>query len=395
MDFKQKITRWNCILIRIKILHLITDLDTGGAEVMLTKLVSYMNKARFTNVVVSMTDNGTLGNKIEQMGIKLYTLKMTRGVPNPLSLYKFYKIIQAEKPDIIQTWLYHADLLGYLITRLYRKPLIWNIRCSDMNLNKYSFLTRLVLKFCIEFSSYPASVIVNSYTGKGAHESLGYRPRQWRILPNGFELERFQLNPSSANKMRTELGIGEDVFVIGLVGRDDPMKDYNNLVQAAGNIIDKIKIDTKILFVLAGRGLNKDNKELMQLLFRYEVTSYFYLLGEHNNIPELMTIFDLFCSSSLSEGFPNVIGEAMAAGIPCVVTDAGDSALIVGDTGKVVPVASPIDLSQAIIFFYEIGNMARREMGMRARKRIEDNFDIRDIASQYEKVYEETMLCVE
>ncbi|MFZ5652554.1 MAG: glycosyltransferase [Bacillota bacterium] len=373
----------------IKIFHLITDLETGGSEMMLFKLISFMNLNDFSNVVVSMTDEGTLGNKFKDLGIPVYTLDMSRGIPSPFAMLRLLRILWEERPSVLQTWLYHADLLGLLAGKLAGVPcILWNLRCSDMDMSHYSRLSSLVMSILARLSSLPQGVIVNSMAGKRFHEGLGYRPRRWELLPNGFDIERFRPDSESRVIFRRELGLSEDALLIGLVARFDPMKDHSTFLQAAGKLVKKLS-GTEIHFVLAGRGVDHQNKEIMGMVKGLNIESNVHLLGERTDISFITAAFDIASSSSYTEGFPNVIGEAMACGVPCVVTDAGDSGILVGDTGKVVPPKDPLALAEALEELVMIGAEGRKALGLAARHRIVDNYSLPAIVSKYEELYRE------
>jgi glycosyltransferase involved in cell wall biosynthesis len=372
----------------LKILHLITDLETGGAEMMLLKLVQGMNKSEFQNVVVSMMDGGTLGPELEKTGVPVYCLSMKRGGISPVYVLRLLRIIRQEKPDIIQTWLYHADLLGTITARILKVPVIWNLRCADMDLRKYSRLTSFVVRLCTCLSSYPQAIIVNSEAGKEVHGLMGYRPRQWARIPNGFDISRFRPDETSGIRIKNELNIPNGSIVIGIVARDDPMKDLNNFIETANVLLCRLKDKHQVCFLMVGRGISDGNERLKRAITEGNMP-YFRLLGERNDVPELMCAMDIYCSSSVSEGFPNVIGEAMASGVPCVVTDAGDSAIIVGDTGRVVPVKTPEALADACLELINMPVQERLELGKRARERIERNFNLPVVISRYEDLYME------
>jgi glycosyltransferase involved in cell wall biosynthesis len=372
----------------IKIMHLITDLDTGGGEMMLLKLLQTINLSSFKNVVVSMMDLGTLGSQIESMGIPVYTLNMQRGIPNPLAFTKLLRIIRNEQPTLLQTWLYHADLMGVLAGTIKGIPVIWNVLCADIDLSKYSFMTSVVFSCCKRLSDKPVAVIVNSTAGLSFHQSLGYNPRSWQVIPNGFDINLFHPNGNARKEFRRELGLSQDSILIGIVARDDPMKDLPNFIYAGG-ILLKESITNDIHFIMVGRGINQNNQELNSLIENNGWGERFHLLGERGDIPMIMAALDTFCLSSLSEGFPTVIGEAMACGVPCVVTDAGDSAVIVGDTGKVVPVKNPEALATACLDLINMTAPERLELGKRARERIEQNFNLPVVVARYEDLYRE------
>lgn len=371
----------------IKILHLITDLSTGGAEMMLYKLLSRMDNSRFQNIVVSLTDKGTLGRSIEDMGIPVFTLGMHRKLPNPMGLLRLLRILRKENPRVLQTWLYHADLLGLLGGRLAHVPaIVWNLRCTDADSRHYSKLSAFIVYILAKLSTLPSTVLVNSKAGLRMHETLGYRPQRWLLVPNGFDLDRFCPDPEARIKLRHELDLQGDTILIGLVARYDAMKDHTTFLDAASLLV---KDYPDVHFILAGRGVDYNNSELTNIITSLGIEKNIHLLGERRDIPHITAALDIASSSSYGEGFPNVVGEAMACGVPCVVTDVGDSALLVGDTGRLVPPKSPCSLFEAWHELIEMGQEERRRLGIAARCRIRENFSLSSIVAQYEKLYEE------
>jgi glycosyltransferase involved in cell wall biosynthesis len=373
----------------IKLMHLINDLDTGGAETMLYKLVSRMDNSRFTNVVISMTDLGKFGGKMINKGIPVYTLGMRRGVPNPIGLLRLLRIVRQEKPLILQTWLYHADLIGLLAGKLIHIPVMWNLRCSNMNMQYYSKLSAIVIKLLRKLSSFPQAVLTNSESGKKLHQKLGFSPRRWVVIPNGFDLDFFHPDPDARKTFREKLGLSQKSILIGLIARFDPMKDHNTFLRAAFSLLKKYE---DVHFILVGENINEKNNRLVKLIKSSGKEKNFYLLGQRDDIPYIMAALDIHTiSSTFGEGFSNVIGEAMACGIPCVVTNVGDSALIVQETGKVVPPNDPEAVASAWSELIEVGHYERQKLGELARQRIKENFNVSKIVFQYEKVYEEIM----
>lgn len=369
-----------------KIIHLITDLDTGGAEMMLLKLLAHMDGERFANVVISLTDRGTLGEQIAALGVPVFTLGMRRGLPNPLGIGRLVRLLRQEKPDILQTWLYHADLLGTISSRLVHVPtLCWNIRCSDMDMSRYSRLSRLVLHILAGLSGCPDIVIVNSEAGRRLHETLRYSPRRWEIVPNGFDLNRFHPDPAARQSLREKLDVPPDTVLIGLVARYDPMKDHQTFLEAAG-LLARQRDDAH--FVLVGRGASQHNPQLAELIDALKLEGRVHLLDERSDIPRIMAALDILAlSSAFGEGFPNVVGEAMACGIPCVATDVGDAASIIGETGIVVQPRDPAGMADAWKQLIEMPDAERQALGKDARRRVERLFSIESIVGRYQSLY--------
>lgn len=372
----------------VKVLHLITGLGTGGAETMLAKLIANMDGRRFRTLVVSMTGHGVLGPRIEAVGVSVLSLGMARGVPDPRALFRFVALLRRESPDVLQTWLYHADLLGLIAWRLAgAQSIVWNLRCSDMDMTRYSRLSRYIPWLLARLSSYPAAVIANSSAARSAHERLGYRPHRWEIIPNGFELDRFRPEPSARERLRRELRVPGDAVLIGLPARFDPMKDTATFVAAAA---DLAQANGTVHFLLIGRGHDPTNRNLVDLIAPSGIGDRVHLLGERHDMPRVLAGLDIVTlSSAFGEGFPNVLGEAMACGVPCVSTDVGDAAGIIGDTGVVVPRRDPAALSVAWRSLLDVGPDGRARLGTAARLRIAENYALPAIVARYEALYAE------
>jgi glycosyltransferase involved in cell wall biosynthesis len=376
----------------IKIVHLITGLQVGGAEIMLYKLLSRMDAERFHNIVVCMTDEGQVADWIRRLGIDVHALRMRRGRPSMGAVLRMVRLLWRERPAILQTWLYHADLLGLLTARLAGCPrIVWNIRSSNLEMYGHKRLLRYTFRTCARLSSHPDAIIVNSVAGRRDHRRIGYHPRAWVLIPNGFDTERFRPDPR-ARCLRSELGLSSDTFLIGLVARFDPLKDHATFLRAA-SIFHCCR--PEVHFVLAGRDVDSGNPAIARLVEQGKLTGAVHLLGERRDVPRLTAGLDVATSCSVSEGFPNAVGEAMASAVPCVVTDVGDSALLVGDTGLVVPPGRPDQLAEAWMRMVELEPAARQRLGDAARQRILSTFGLDAISRRYQDLYKElSVQCV-
>lgn len=365
----------------ITVLHLITALNTGGAETMLYQLVSRSDRTRFRHVVVSMMDRGTLGARIEALGIPLHTLEMRRGALSVWALLQFVAILRRVQPDLLQTWLYHADLLGLVGGMIGRVPVIWNIR-STYHQGLHSIVTRL----CAVLSRFTAAVIANSESGRDVHGQFGYRPGRWRIIPNGFDTARFTPDADARLAVRAELGLPADATLIGLVANYHPLKDHRTFLGAAALLREH---DARPHFVLVGRGVAESNDVLRRAIDAGGLRGAISLLEERRDVPRLVAALDIASLTSTSEGFPNVVGEAMACGVPCAVTDAGAAAHIVGDAGRVVAPRNPAALAAAWADLLSLSPECRERLRERARARIQSLFALDRIVGQYEALYTE------
>jgi len=369
----------------ISILHLITTLDTGGAEMMLYRLLSKMERKSFESKVISLTEIGPVGKKIQALGIRVQALEMQRYFANPVAVLRLVRSLRQNPANVVQTWMYHADLLGVLVSRLVETPnLVWTIRCSSVPFNRYRPLTGLIVKLCSLLSAIPDAIIVNSSAGIRHHVKLGYTPGRMHLIPNGFDVERFRPDSGARFSIRTELGLPEDAIIIGLVARWDSLKGHSTFVQAASLIARE---SNSIYFLLIGKGVTWETAKLATLIRDTGFQDRMILLGQRDDMPRLTAAFDIACSSSITEGFPTTIGEAMACGVPCVVTDVGDSAAIVGETGRVVQRGDATAFAHACKELIALGPDGRRELGCRARTLIISQYGLSGIARRYENLY--------
>ncbi|MBF0123770.1 MAG: glycosyltransferase [Magnetococcales bacterium] len=371
---------------RIRIVHLITGMETGGAERMLHKLLSQRDSRRFEHSVVVMTGGGPMADSFHALGLPLYFLAIPRGQADPRGLWRLWRLLRQLQPDILQTWLYHADLLGTIAARLLSVPrLIWSLRCSYMDLS-YSRSLRLILWLLARLSRWPDLILVNSKAGQTLHQQLGYRPRAWRLIPNGFDVQQYQPDDTARWRIRTELGIAPDAPVIGMVARFDPMKGFDLCLTAVA-LVQAVWPNCHL--VLVGPGVTADNPFFAEALHRNSLGHRLHLLGRRQDIAALHAAFDIALSASIGEGFANVIGEAMSCGVPCVVTDVGDSAWVVGQQGLVVPAADAKAMAQACLQLLSMDARQRQQLGLAARQRIVDHFSLTSIVKQYQELYEE------
>jgi glycosyltransferase involved in cell wall biosynthesis len=369
----------------LRVVHLITGLYVGGAETMLYKLLERIDRACFENVVISLREIGPVGRSIEQLGIPVYSLGMKRGAITPGQYLALWGLLRRLRPALLQSWLYHADLLALVAGRPAGvQRIVWNLRSSDI-VPHSARSTAWVVKACALLSGRPDAVICNSYAGKAFHSRQGYHPRLWAVMPNGFDLNRFKPDPEARASVRAELGICPEDVLIGLVARFDPAKDHHTFLRAALQLADA---DPRVQFLLAGSDVVSSNVEIESIVARHPARKRIHLLGERSDIPRITAALDIATCSSLSEGFANVIGEAMSCGVPCVVTDVGDSALIVANTGVTVPPGSPEALASGWRKLIEAGPAARAEMGVAARRRVEQNYSLEAVTRKYESLYQ-------
>jgi glycosyltransferase involved in cell wall biosynthesis len=360
----------------------ITGLEVGGAETMLAKLLPHLLKAGFDRVVAPLVDGGAIGDALRAQGVPVRPLGMRRGLPDPRGLVALKRVIAQERPHLIQTWMYHADLLGGLAARLgSRVPVIWGLRGGTLDRRQLKAGTYIAGRLCAATSGWlPAHIICCSEAVLASHASAGYRRSRMSVIPNGFDTERFRPDSEAHAALRTELGLPSDTLLVGLAGRLDPVKDHQSFIRAAGLAAPG---SPRLHFVLCGEGVTRDNRVLDAWLQATGHPERFSLLGVRSDMPRVSAALDVAVSSSVMEGFPNVVGEAMSCAVPCVVTDVGDSARIVADTGWVVPPSNPEALAVAISEAVGLPSAERAALGQRARQRLIDHYSLDRVAERY------------
>lgn len=337
--------------------------------------------------VVSLMDEGTLGPRIAALGVPVYSLGMSRGRLHPARAFSIFRLTRRLRPQLIVGWMYHGNLMASLARLCVPSsgPVFWNIQQALDDLNGWGWLTASVIRLGARLSRWPAAIIYNTAVGARQHEAVGYVAAKTVVIPAGFDCSLFRPDAESRLRVRAELGIGEDTVLVGLVARYHPMKDHAGFIRAAGLVARR---HPNVRFALVGNGMSSDQPALKSAIATQELVDKFFLLGERSDTPRLTAAFDIACSASAwGEGFSNAVGEAMASGVPCVVTDVGDSVYAIGNTGLSVPPRDPEALAKAICSLIEAGATSRRELGAAARRRIENEFSIGAIARRYDDLY--------
>ena len=368
----------------MKVIHVITDLDIGGAEMMLYKLLASLRNNEIESLVITLMGRGKITERIEALGVKVETLDLEQGArPSWNTIKKLKRIVRISNPDIIQGWMYHGNIAAtlaiFLSYSMFRKvKLFWNVRQTLYDINSEKMQTRWLVILGRWLSFFPHSIIYNSNISAEQHCNVGFSVKKTKIIPNGFDLQRFRPDKNRRQQLREELKVSESTVLIGHISRLHPMKDHATLLRTIDHVIKNISIHDgkkKVLFLLVGYGVTSELSTNTAIRF----------LGERIDIPKIMSALDILVSSSAwGEGFPNVIGEAMASEVPCVVTDVGDSAHIVGKYGIVCPIGNEQCLSSSIMQLIE-GTEERKIMGKQARQRVKNNYSMDRIKIGYLK----------
>ena len=372
----------------MKIVYISTGLNMGGAEVMLYNLLLNINRDRFEPTVISLMDKGIFGEQIEQLDIPIYSVGMLAGKPSIVSARRMLELIKQAQPDLIQGWMYHGNLAAQFFNFVAAKkiPVLWSIHHSLHSISSEKPLTQGIIRFGSWTSKYISKVAYVSEKSQAQHQKIGYSKANSCLVPNGFDTSKFKPDSEVRQKFRQELNISDDIFLIGSQARYHPMKDHANFLKAAKILLAECP-ETR--FVMLGTNVDYENQTLTDLITELGIGDRVYLLGQRRDIPQITPALDILTSSSaFGEAFPLVIGEAMSCGVPCVVTDIGDSAWIVGDTGKVVPPKNPTALATAWQEMINLDPSARANLGKSARSRIVEKFSLDTIVEQYENLYQ-------
>jgi UDP-N-acetylmuramyl pentapeptide synthase/glycosyltransferase involved in cell wall biosynthesis len=364
------------------VLHIITGLGCGGAERMLARLVLADRKAESQrHVVVTLRDEGVYLQEIQIAGIECHSLSLNNFYHFPRALLRLVSLMRRLRPDIVMTWLYHADFLGTIAaiaSGLGTDRLVWNIRCSGMDFRNYAATTRWIVGFLAYLSRLPKVIAANSLSGQRSHQALGYRPRHWTFLPNGLDLDEWRPDAADRSAVRREWGLDDDLITIGLVARFDPQKDHLTFLAAADLVLSECP---KARFILIGRNTEK-----------LAAAGRILCLGERRDVPRLLRGLDiLVVSSAYGEGAPNVLAEAMATEVACITTDVGDAASLVGNCGVIVPPRNPEALANAITNLVRAGPTKRARMGRRAREAVRRTYSLERSIRRYHQLWRDLL----
>jgi glycosyltransferase involved in cell wall biosynthesis len=367
-----------------RILHVITGLNVGGAETMLCKLLSASSSA-YEHCVVSLAPAGPVADRITSLGVPVYSLGLRAAAPSPVRIWKLRSLARRIRPDLIAGWMYHGNLMAsFAGSAVPDARVLWGMRSSLSGLAHRRWRTAAVIWLGKRLSRQPDAIIYASHVARTQHEASGYYAGRSVVIPNGTDCTEFAPNESTRAEVRAELGLEDHSCVIGLVARRHPMKDHDGFLRAAAMVV---RDEPTARFLLVGTGVT-EGSTLSGLIQELGLKDRVLLLGERSDMPRITAALDIACSASAwGEAFSNAIGEAMACAVPCVVTDVGDSAYLLGDAGIVVPPSNTQAMANAIRRLISTGAAGRRQLGQKARRRIQENFSLPAVAARYEEFY--------
>jgi glycosyltransferase involved in cell wall biosynthesis len=369
----------------LRVAHVITGLETGGAETLLVRLLERLDRREIDGTVISLTGEEPLGARVEALGVPVRALGI-RPRPLPTEVVKVRRAIREAAPDLVQTWLLHANVLGGVAARLNgRTPIVWGVHITTVESSVFGPRAAIVKRAEKALSgNVPARIVACSESSLEVMRGHRYPDAKLELIPNGFDLERFHPDPRTGRSVRRELGLPEAAPVVGHVARFHPIKDHRTLLTAATLVAERVPGSQ---FVLCGTGVTEQNAELAR--WAAPLGDRVRMLGERRDVARLYRAFDVAVSSSSGEALPLAIGEAMASGVPVAATRCGDSAALVGDTGRVTPVSDPGALAGAIAELLEMPAPDRRSLGDAARLRIAESYDLDEMADRYSALWRE------
>lgn len=357
-----------------------SGLDTGGAEFALLRLLPAMRTYGVDSAVVSLRSGGALEARMVAASIPTVSL----GLSTPLSLLtavpRLVDVVRQSRSVLVHGWMYHGNLAATAAAVVSRVPVVWGIRQSLVFGNRDKWLTRRIIQAGARMSARPRLIVYNSAAARTQHQSRGYSELQGVVIPNGFDIGQLRPDEAIRASARAELELTDDAPVVAQVARYHPVKDYPTFLRAAARLAAS---SPRAVFVMVGDGVDLSNGELMRLIAGFGLTDRVRLLGRRDDVARLMAGFDVLCLTSAAEAFPNVIGEAMSCGVPCVGTAVGDVAELIGDAGEVVPPGDAEAVAAAVGRLLALEPAARRTLGQRARQRIVDRYSISEVARRY------------
>jgi len=370
----------------MKLVYIIAGLDVGGAESFLVKLSRELSH-RHAIAVISLSSEGQLASRLRDMGVSVTALGMRPGRFSMSRFRRLVAILRQSRPDLVHAWMYHAAMIGGLAARVAGVPrLVWSIHHSNLSRRANKLSTLAVIRFAALLSHIlSARIVYVAHAARAVHERIGFARSKGVVIHNGFDVSKFRPDLLARAGVRAELGVSDDVPLIGVVARFDVQKGHAIFVDAAARLHTLVP---EARFVLAGRGVDAENEVLVRWIETAGIADRVFLLGHRNDVDRLMASIDVLLLPSVGEAFPNVVGEAMASGVSCVAADVGDAAVLIGDTGSVSPPQDAACLADQIAELLRRPRQEREALGARARQRIVQEFQLAATARKYDELYE-------
>ena len=369
----------------LKILHIISGLNDGGAESLLFNFLCYTKND--INFVISLKGKGKYGKMIEEKGIKIFYFDFSLNLSLISNFIDLIKLIRKINPDVVQTWLYHADLLGGCAAYIANsKNIFWGIHHGslDKNINNYStiFISKInsILSYFI-----PRKIIVCADSAKSIHIKNGFSPQKFITIPNGIDLNKFKRSSQKRSFFRNKLNIKSNETLYGTVARFHPIKDHITLIKSISRLK---KAGYKFKYLLVGENINNKNKLLNEIIKKYRLEETMILLEKEENISLVMNALDLHVLSSKSEALPMVILEAMGCGTPCLSTNVGDIKNLIFDNNLIVETSNQSSLFSAMKIFSDYNSKYKNQISISVENQIKENYSLEKMTKKYLNLYQ-------
>lgn len=362
---------------KVRILHIIGSLGTGGAETALARLCLVTRSMGLEHRILVLGRTGPLEVDLRQAGIPV--LAPRQRILDLASVLK----LPAWRPQVVQGWMYHGSFAALALRAMLfpAAALAWNIRCGLDTPGQYRWSTQCLIRLLATLSSAPEAILYNAVSARAGHEAASYAQPRGGVIPNGFDLEAFRPDPAARLSLRVELGLPAEARLIGLVARFHAEKNPGLFLGALA------RLPREVHGLMAGAGMVQGNRALMSQVESLGLQGRVHLLGERRDMPRIMTALDIAVSASWNEGFSNALGEAQASGVPCVATDVGDSALLIGGLGGLVPPGDEEAMAIALAELLELPPDTRISLGHRCRQRMEALYDLAYVGQRYSELY--------
>jgi len=368
----------------IKVAHISTGLETGGAEIQLLRLIAALDKNKFEMMVIGLDRDTYLGDRMRELGIAVHALDLKK---NPLAITKAYKLLKEFNPDVIHGTLYEGGVVGTIFRRFLpkRPPVIWTVHDGLENYRKEPLRKQLQLRLWGLMSGSPECMMYVSHLSCEQHLAWGFSNQKAIVIPNGVDTSRFQPNTKARKAIRKSLNIPQESFVIGITARFHPVKNHIGFINSAA-ILAKFHPDTH--FIMVGTNIDENNKALTDLIEKHGLQDKIHLLGNREDIPDIVNAYDVAALTSFGEAFPLTLGEAMAVAVPCVATNVGDNDYIIKDTGRVVPADNDEAMANAWKEMVEMDKDEFKRLGEAALQRVTSDLSLTQQVQQHEDLYE-------
>ena len=360
----------------LRILFLIRSFGRGGAQRQLVALATALHRAGWDVSVACFYAGDVFQRELTQAGVPVIDLHKRGRWDIAGFAWRLWRTFRKHDADIVHGYLTVGNLLALLAKLAHRHTRVaWGVRSAYMDRTRYDWMSRLTFRFSCLCARFADLIIVNSEAGATHHAALGYPRERIRVIPNGIDTQRFRFDADARARLRSEWHMPDDALLVGLAGRLDPMKDHSTFLAAAAQLAAR---DARWRFVCIGEGKPDYAAMLASRAAALGLSQRLVWAGPRGDMPSIYSALDLLASTSYGESFPNVIAEAMACGRPCVVTDVGDCARIVGACGTVVAPRDPEAFAAAVEGMLPtlVDAGAANAMQAAARKRIVESYSL-------------------